>query len=76
MLSVQCQIYFGTEHHIYKLRFDKYTPTYQLKPYIKYFVVSENELANEINIIEQFLLWQLKHIYTDMLIVDAVKLIY
>lgn len=29
------------------MRFDKFIPTDQLKPYIKYFVVSENELANE-----------------------------
>ena len=29
------------------MRFDKYFPTEQLKPYIKYFVVSENELVNE-----------------------------
>jgi len=29
------------------MRFDKIKPTEQLKPYIKYFVVSENELQNE-----------------------------
>lgn len=29
------------------MRFDKFIPTNQLKPYIKYFVVSENELENE-----------------------------
>ncbi len=29
------------------MRFDKFIPTDQLKPYIKYFVVSENELENE-----------------------------
>lgn len=29
------------------MKFDKYFPTDQLKPYIKYFVVSENEFANE-----------------------------
>jgi AraC-like DNA-binding protein len=29
------------------MKFDKYFPTDQLKPYIKYFVVSENELGNE-----------------------------
>ena len=29
------------------MKFDKYFPTDQLKPYIKYFVVSENELENE-----------------------------
>ena len=29
------------------MKFDKYIPTDQLKPYIKYFVVSENELENE-----------------------------
>src|SRR4051812_4774158 len=29
------------------MKFDKYIPTEQLKPYIKYFVVSENELENE-----------------------------
>lgn len=29
------------------MRFDKFIPNDQLKPYIKYFVVSENELANE-----------------------------
>ncbi len=29
------------------MKFDKYFPTEKLKPYIKYFVVSENELANE-----------------------------
>jgi AraC-like DNA-binding protein len=28
------------------MRFDKFIPTDQLKPYIKYFVVSENELEN------------------------------
>lgn len=32
------------------MRFDKFIPTDQLKPYIKYFVVSENELANEYKI--------------------------
>lgn len=29
------------------MKFDKYFPTNQLKPYIKYFVVSENEMENE-----------------------------
>lgn len=29
------------------MKFDKYFPVEQLKPYIKYFVVSENELENE-----------------------------
>lgn len=29
------------------MKFDKYFPTERLKPYIKYFVVSENELENE-----------------------------
>ena len=29
------------------MKFDRYFPTERLKPYIKYFVVSENELANE-----------------------------
>ena len=29
------------------MRFDRYLPTAQLKPYIKYFVVSENESAKE-----------------------------
>lgn len=29
------------------MRFEKHFPTEQLKPYIKYFVVSENELENE-----------------------------
>jgi len=29
------------------MKFDKYFPTEKLKPYIKYFVVSENELENE-----------------------------
>lgn len=29
------------------MKFDKHFPTAQLKPYIKYFVVSENELENE-----------------------------
>jgi AraC-like DNA-binding protein len=29
------------------MRFDKFIPTDQLKPYIKYFAVSENELENE-----------------------------
>jgi len=29
------------------MRFDKFIPTDQLKPYIKYFVVSENELESE-----------------------------
>jgi AraC-like DNA-binding protein len=29
------------------MKFDKYFPTAPLKPYIKYFVVSENELENE-----------------------------
>ena len=29
------------------MRFDKFIPTEQLKPYIKYFVVSENELENK-----------------------------
>lgn len=29
------------------MKFEKYFPTVQLKPYIKYFVVSENELENE-----------------------------
>jgi AraC-like DNA-binding protein len=29
------------------MKFDKYFPTDQLKPYIKYFVVSENELESE-----------------------------
>lgn len=29
------------------MRFDKFIPADQLKPYIKYFVVSENELENE-----------------------------
>ena len=29
------------------MKFDKYFPTEQLKPYIKYFVVSENALENE-----------------------------
>lgn len=29
------------------MKFDKHLPTEQLKPYIKYFVVSENELENE-----------------------------
>lgn len=30
-----------------KMRFDKFEPTERLKPYIKYYVVSENELTNE-----------------------------
>jgi hypothetical protein len=30
-----------------KMKFDKYFPVDSLKPYIKYFVVSENELENE-----------------------------
>lgn len=30
-----------------RMKFDKHFPTDQLKPYIKYFVVSENELENE-----------------------------
>ncbi len=29
------------------MKFDKHLPTHQLKPYIKYFVVSENALENE-----------------------------
>lgn len=29
------------------MKFDKHFPTEQLKPYIKYFIVSENELENE-----------------------------
>jgi len=29
------------------MKFDKHFPTEQLKSYIKYFVVSENELENE-----------------------------
>jgi len=29
------------------MKFDKYIPTELLQPYVKYFVVSENELANE-----------------------------
>lgn len=29
------------------MKFDKYFPTDQLKPYIKYYVVSENEMENE-----------------------------
>ncbi|HMR88657.1 MAG TPA: helix-turn-helix domain-containing protein [Saprospiraceae bacterium] len=29
------------------MKFDKYFPTEQLKPYIKYFVVSENDMENE-----------------------------
>jgi len=29
------------------MKFDKHFPTDQLKPYIKYFVVSENEVENE-----------------------------
>ncbi|WAC12489.1 helix-turn-helix domain-containing protein [Dyadobacter pollutisoli] len=29
------------------MKFDKYFPTEELKPYIKYFVVSENEMGNE-----------------------------
>lgn len=29
------------------MRFDKFIPTKQLKPYIKYFVVSENDVENE-----------------------------
>src|SRR5690606_14513069 len=29
------------------MKFDKYFPTEKLKPYIKYFVVSENDLENE-----------------------------
>jgi AraC-like DNA-binding protein len=32
------------------MKFDKHFPTEQLKPYIKYFVVSENELENEYKI--------------------------
>jgi hypothetical protein len=32
------------------MRFDKFIPTDQLKPYIKYFVVSEIELKNEYKI--------------------------
>lgn len=30
-----------------KMRFDKFIPTLQLKPYIKYFVVSENDVKTE-----------------------------
>jgi len=29
------------------MKFDKYFPTERLKPYIKYFVLSENEFENE-----------------------------
>ena len=33
------------------MKFDKHFPTDQLKPYIKYFVVSENELENEYKVL-------------------------
>lgn len=33
------------------MRFDKFIPTKQLKPYIKYFVVSENEIESEYKIL-------------------------
>ena len=33
------------------MRFDKFIPTEQLRPYIKYFVVSENELENEYKVL-------------------------
>ena len=33
------------------MKFDKHFPTEQLKPYIKYFVVSENELENEYKVL-------------------------
>lgn len=32
------------------MRFDKFIPSDQLNPYIKYFVVSENELKDVINL--------------------------
>ena len=32
------------------MKFDKYFPTEKLKPYIKYFVVSENELESKYNV--------------------------
>src|SRR5690606_8237776 len=32
---------------INRMQFDKFIPTDQLKPYIKYFVVSENDIENE-----------------------------
>lgn len=35
------------ENHAKPMKFDKYFPTEKLKAYIKYFVVSENELENE-----------------------------
>lgn len=39
------QKFIATTHS--QMRFDKFIPADQLKPYIKYFVVSENELENE-----------------------------
>lgn len=33
------------------MKFDKYLPTEQLKSYIKYFIVSENELESEYKIL-------------------------
>jgi AraC-like DNA-binding protein len=36
------------------MKFDKYFPTERLKPYIKYFVVSENEFENEYKIFPSF----------------------
>ena len=33
------------------MKFDKYFPTVHLKPYIKYFVVSKNELENEYKVL-------------------------
>ncbi len=33
------------------MRFDKFIPTERLRPYIKYFVVSENELENEYKVL-------------------------
>lgn len=40
-------IFFKFVLLVYKMKFDKHFPTKQLKPYIKYFVVSENELESE-----------------------------
>ena len=37
----------NTVRTVKSMKFDKHFPTEQLKPYIKYFVVSENELGNE-----------------------------
>ncbi len=54
MSILECFIYLGvvsnfTKPHRQndKMKFDKHFPTKRLKPYIKYFVVSENESENE-----------------------------